>query len=107
MLPVSQRKCNISGGIALAGILGSVCVIVLSGPHNSDLHDIGAIMLMVGWISFVVGLCFYSEAKGYSPVIGILLGITGLIGLIILLVLEDKNPTAKTSPSPDIGDYKP
>ncbi len=44
---------------------------------------------LLGTILLIVGLCFYSKAKGYTPVLG-LLGLFSCLGLLILAVLPDK-----------------
>jgi hypothetical protein len=44
---------------------------------------------LVGSLLFIIGLCYYAKAKGYSSVFG-LLGLLSCIGLLILAVLPDK-----------------
>lgn len=44
---------------------------------------------LIGSLLFIVGLCYYAKAKGYSSVFG-LLGLLSCIGLLILAVLPDK-----------------
>ena len=59
------------------------------GRSPDWLANIFALGLFLGFVLWIVGLCYYAAAKGYSAVLG-MLGILTLIGLLILLVLPDK-----------------
>jgi hypothetical protein len=49
--------------------------------------------LLIGFaILFLIGTALWSQAKGYHPVIGVILGWIGPLGLLILLFLPDKQP---------------
>ncbi len=72
------------------GILGGILIIALSTLFKENIVIIEPIGTAVGFVMFVVGCAFYAQAKGYSNTVGGLLGITA-IGLLILLLLKDKN----------------
>ena len=45
--------------------------------------------ILAGHVLFIIGLCFYAKAKGYSALLG-LLGLLSCIGLLIIALLPDK-----------------
>lgn len=65
---------------------------------------INPIVVLVGTVLLVIGLGYYSKAKGHSGYFG-LFGLLGLIGAIVLIALKDRHITPeeeaarkKTSP---------
>lgn len=91
MIACYQRKSNITGGIAMAGIALGILLCFCGGFLQ---NIIAPLFFLAGWVLIWFALCYYAAAKGHSAVYG-LLWLLGLIGLIILLALPDK---AKETP---------
>lgn len=53
---------------------------------------INPFLSLIGTILLIIGLGYYAKARGHSGWFG-LLGLLSWIGIIILLVLKDKNKT--------------
>lgn len=45
--------------------------------------------MLAGNVLFIIGLCYYAKAKGYTAVLG-LLGLFSCLGLLVLAVLPDR-----------------
>ena len=55
-----------------------------------NLAMVGAIIALVGAVFFIWGCMNYAVGKGYSKFLG-LLGLLSCIGLVVLVLLPDKN----------------
>ena len=86
MLAEYKSKTNI--GIAIGLILEIVGNVVRMQMPN--LAMVGAIIALVGAVFFIWGCMNYAVGKGYSQFLG-LLGLFSCIGLIVLVLLPDKN----------------
>ncbi len=71
------------GALVLGGVAGSVL------EHYAD--KIEFITTVVMYLALIIGCSYLGQAKGYKSTTGGILGIMGPVGLIILLVLKDKN----------------
>ena len=85
---------GIPGILLQMGWLALVLVLGLNGgSHGKALPewaaDLFEFCILLGQILWIVGLCYYAMAKGYSAALGIL-GIFSCIGLLILFLLPDK-----------------
>ena len=80
MLAEYQKKSNY--GIAI-GLLLQIASVPLGGTI------IATLVLCAGAGFFIYGCCCYAIGKGYSGGFG-LLGVLSLLGLIILVLLPDK-----------------
>ena len=86
MLAEYKSKTNI--GIAIGLILEIVGNVIRMQMPN--LAMVGAIIALVGAVFFIWGCMNYAVGKGYSQFLG-LLGLFSCIGLLILVLLPDKN----------------
>ena len=86
MLAEYKSKTNI--GIAIGLILEIVGNVIRMQMPNLAL--VGAIIALVGAVFFIWGCMNYAVGKGYSQFLG-LLGLLSCIGLIVLVLLPDKN----------------
>jgi len=86
MLAEYKSKTNI--GIAIGLILEIVGNVIRMQMPNLAL--VGAIIALVGAVCFIWGCMNYAVGKGYSQFLG-LLGLLSCIGLIVLVLLPDKN----------------
>jgi len=86
MLAEYKSKTNI--GIAIGLILEIVGNVIRMQMPNLAL--VGAIIALVGAVFFIWGCMNYAVGKGYSKFLG-LLGLLSCIGLIVLVLLPDKN----------------
>jgi hypothetical protein len=86
MLAEYKSKTNI--GIAIGLILEIVGNVIRMQMPN--LAMVGAIIALVGAVFFIWGCMNYAVGKGYSKFLG-LLGLLSCIGLIVLVLLPDKN----------------
>lgn len=84
MLAEYKKKTNLYVllGIILQ-VLGRVVIAKTETP------EWGGLMLLVGIVFFIVGCCCYAKAKGRATAWG-LLGLFSIIGLLILVGMEDK-----------------
>ena len=68
--------------------------------RNIDHDQIGSLLILLGTITLVIGLCFYAKAKGHSARYGIM-GIFPVIGIIYRACLKTaQNPTHQTTRKP-------
>jgi TRAP-type C4-dicarboxylate transport system permease small subunit len=89
MLPEKKTNTNIGVGIGLLlQVIGRVLAAFVGGPVGI----LGVILALAGLILFIWGCMNYAEGKGYSKWLG-LLGLLSCIGLLVLVVLPDKNKT--------------
>ena len=89
MLPEKKTNTNIGVGIGLLlQVIGRCLATFVGGPVGI----LGAILALAGLILFIWGCMNYAEGKGYSKWLG-LLGLLSCIGLLVLVVLPDKNKT--------------
>jgi hypothetical protein len=86
MLAEYKTKTNI--GVAV-GLLLEIAGRVLA-MQVPNLALVGAIITLVGVVFFIWGCMNYAAGKGYSKLLG-LLGLLSCIGLIVLVLLPDKN----------------
>ena len=86
MLAEYKTKTNIGVGIGLILEIGGQII----NRQMPALILVGSLIALVGLLFFIWGCTNYAAGKGYSKVLG-LLGLLSCIGLIILVVLPDKN----------------
>jgi hypothetical protein len=82
MLKGYSKKINIFVG---TGLLLQVLYFII--PHNNIL----TLIMLCGIILFTVGCCYYAKGKGYPWIYGLLALIFNIFGLLILVILRDKN----------------
>lgn len=80
MLAEYKSKTNIFVGL---GIVLEILGRVVGGP-------VGGLITLVGAVLFIVGCWNYALGKGYPGPVG-LLGLLSCIGLLILVILPDRN----------------
>jgi hypothetical protein len=75
--------------LAVAAVFAVVAALVLMfGPL-----PVGIACLLMEHAVAAVGCAFYAESKGYSPLIGIPIGVgLGVMGAVAILVLPDEAP---------------
>ncbi len=73
-------------------ILGGLAVSAINPPNPSTPEDvlIGGLLISFG-IILLVGTAVWAGAKGHHPLVGVVLGWLGPIGLLILVFLTDKS----------------
>ena len=80
----------IGGGFAISPFVDS--------QDKSGLTPLLMWSLLFGWVTlFMIGSALWAKAKGYHPILGLILGGIGPLGLLILVFLRDK--TAPNSSS--------
>jgi hypothetical protein len=89
MLAEYKNKTNI--GVAIGLILEIAGQVI--NRQMPDLILVGSIIILIGVVFFIWGCMNYCAGKGYPKVLG-LLGLLSCIGLIVLVVLPDKNKSA-------------
>lgn len=58
---------------------------------ESEMYSLlGSVVFIIGFLMFLYGCINYTKAKGYGWIVG-LLGLFNLLGLIVLVLLPDKN----------------
>lgn len=102
MEPKRKKKAivGIVSGIIIPLVIG-LSFIILTPPREYFILTIATMYLvsMAGWIAIIWGSYHLAKGKGYSGTTGILLGLVGFIGLLILLLLADKNKDHQNSGS--------
>jgi hypothetical protein len=86
MLQEKKNATNLGVGI---GIVLQVIGRILQ-MQSPEMALIGLVVILVGLGFFIWGCISYAQGKGYPALVG-LLGLLSCIGLIILVVLPDKN----------------
>lgn len=95
MLAAHKQKTNIGVGIGLALQIGGRLLMTSGGTRSAS--ALGAVVLVAGLAVFAWGCSMYAQGKGHHPAFG-LLGLLSLIGLLVLLSLEDRHPEQKAVP---------
>jgi len=85
---LAEYKTKTNTGVATGIILEIAGQIIIREMPNLAL--VGAIITLIGVIFFIWGCMNYAAGKGYSQLLG-LLGLFSCIGLVILVLLPDKN----------------
>lgn len=75
--------------VIISMIIGSLLGVPIDSPHPV-IKLIDTLGTFSGLACFAIGGSFYGQSKGYSSTLGGLLGIF-VVGLLILLLLKDKN----------------
>lgn len=96
MIAEKQTKSNIGVGVGFVIALGGR-LLVGTAHQNQGLLIIGGILSLIGTVIFIWGCVNYAQGKGYSPWLG-LLGLLSCLGLIVLVVLPDKNKDGDPPP---------
>ena len=88
MLETHKKKTNIGVGLGLAlQIAGRM----LFGSESSATSALGVVLIVAGLAALAWGCSMYAQGKGHHPAMG-LLGLLSLIGLLILVAMEDRHP---------------
>jgi len=91
MIAEKQTKSNIGVGVGfVVAVIGRVLAGQGTASQNQGIIILGAILSLAGSAIFIWGCVNYAQGKGYSPWLG-LLGLLSCIGLIVLVILPDKN----------------
>ena len=91
MLAEYKTKTNIN---VLVGIVLQISGRVAMAQTATPLW--GRLMLLAGIVFFVMGCCCYAKAKGRATAWGFL-GLGSIIGLLILVLMEDKHKLPKNT----------
>jgi hypothetical protein len=84
-----NRKANWLFISSIVLFLAWACLIAID--HRPTWVDGLMVLAMCLWvILFYASLCYYAASKGYSPLLGLLMGLLSIIGFLILLALPDK-----------------
>ena len=86
MLAEYKTKTNIGVG---SGIVLQIVGRSLQGQGESTML-LGFLLILVGFGAFIWGCASYAQGKGHSQWFGAL-GFLSIIGLIVLVVMPDKN----------------
>jgi hypothetical protein len=77
--------------ILLASVIWVICGFVLSAVSGNYESRLG-LKSMLGFATiFLVGTAVWAAAKGYNPLIGLILGWIGPIGCLILVILPNRS----------------
>jgi hypothetical protein len=88
---LAQYRTKINVGVSL----GVFLILGCSGLAKSPLRIVSAFAtLMTGWSLLLYGCAYYARAKGHSEWLG-LLGLLFLPGMLILILLRDKNKSGR------------
>jgi hypothetical protein len=90
MLPEKKTATNIGVGV---GFVLQIIGRVLMMQQGDAMTIVGAVVGLVGLGFFLWGCINYCQGKGYSGALG-LLGLLSCCGLVILVLLPDKNKAA-------------
>lgn len=86
MLPEKKTNTNIGVGVGiLLQIVGRVMMM-----QGDSMATLGLLVTLAGSAAFIWGCINYAQGKGYHWALG-LLGLLSCIGLIVLVVIPDKN----------------
>ena len=88
-----MRDKNKAATVILAGISLEFLGGALIGIDIMDLSLIGLIVLFIGILTVMWGAGSYARSIGYYRILGILLGFLSFVGLIVLVILPDKQAT--------------
>lgn len=91
MLATYQRKSNIAALLFLGCLIGFVALISQGYWNLRDGGMLGQLMGFAMAISWFYALWAYLKAKGRSGW-WLVLGLTGVLGLIVVLFLRDQRP---------------
>lgn len=91
---LTEKKFNTNLGVGI-GLTISITQVFLVRAHILP-SLLGHIMAWLGLGFLVWGCMNYAEGKGHSKWFG-LLGILSCIGLLILVLMPDRNKNSKTS----------
>jgi hypothetical protein len=81
-------------------ILGATVFNVVNPRADSVLGNVMGWGLLAGFsILFLAGTAVWAGAKGYHPVLGIVLGWLGPLGLLVLVFLSDQSPQPNRPPA--------
>ncbi len=79
-------------------IVGGLGFDLVNPPKGSRLEDLIGWTLLIGFgVIFLTGTAVWAGAKGYSRIIGVLLGWLGPLGLLVLVFLPDRTLGASSS----------
>ncbi|MGH2750762.1 MAG: hypothetical protein ACRDK3_07805 [Actinomycetota bacterium] len=98
-----KQRTNLGVGLGL-GV--QIAGRVLQGSPSSATAALGALLVAGGLAVFVWGCAMYMQGKGYHSAWG-LLGLLSVIGLIVLVLLRDRQPEKMASPRVGIGSIRP
>ena len=88
MLAEKKKATNI--GVGLGIILQIVGQVLFYQNPTGGMYAVALVLGIVGLALFIWGCWNYAQGKGYPGVLG-LLGLLSCIGLLILVILPDKN----------------
>ncbi len=103
MLAEKVKNSNIAAAISFVTMFATTALMPTIGHTIFNDGSLVAVSLYsVSVFSFLVGVYFYAEAKGYNGFLGVGLAFLFGIGLVILLFLKDKHKgTEHESPAPN------
>ncbi len=100
---IAQHRTRSNLGIASGLLLSIAGRLLIASGENSAMWAVGILALLTGGGLFIWGCVEYALAKGRHPAWG-LLGLASILGLVLLVVLQDRsNPRSRTEvPSPPV-----
>lgn len=93
MLPEYKRKSLIAASLLLAGLLGMLGLDYVFPPVGNiwETRDVPKILAyLVALCAYWYGVWVYAKGKGYSGILGVLLGLLLIFGLAVLAFLPDR-----------------
>lgn len=110
---MDKRLNRISLTWGVPGFLAEIAGVALQdsvrwapGSVDSSRAGLGALLVAVGTVMLIVGLCYYAKAKGRNAAWG-LLGILSLIGVVVLAVMPDRHRSGEAEGNQLPGNEKP
>jgi drug/metabolite transporter (DMT)-like permease len=94
VLPEKRTKTNI--GVGLGALLQLVGLYLAQTADTAAI--IGLVLILVSMPVFIWGCMNYAEGKGHSTWVG-LVALASIVGLIVLILLPDKNDQGSVAPS--------
>lgn len=89
MLPAQKLRGTVAAGVWLAS---DVALIYLAQTYGANLNPVlGFVLLLTNLCVYIYAFCTFTKAKGYSPLLGIVLALLMIVGAVVLLILPDKH----------------
>jgi len=85
------KKANIAAGVWIVSI---VILVIVANKAEGNIWESGEILPIIAFLLYTVSLLaalwYYAKAKGYWGIFGCLLFLLSVFGLVILLLLPDR-----------------
>jgi hypothetical protein len=99
MLPSYKRRATIAAAVFMTGIIGNVVLVFTGHKDLWDKRIFGHVSGLTLAASYLYALLAHVRGKGRSPA-WVLMALLNVIGLIVLLMLEDLHKESSASETP-------